>query len=437
MIRRACRELIERILQLPDCDERARFEAALVGGGGGDLLRQARTRSGGAAGWDDPPPGATPLHVMSMANSRATLALHSGETERARSCCAPACRRQAGSRRCACRWRSRHDRRDSVISGTAARCGPRPSCNRRIATAEREMGRRSVVAAMFAGALSAVTYLRGDVDAALALLADRLDVIERARHAGPDRARLSRHRGELDISRRGRARDGGARIAARTGRGASHAATRVQLADGAGPGARVQQSRIATAADRLADAVGDARGVRSPGVPAVPADLFDRRLAVAAAMGLSLAWRSGRSGGGALAERGSSLRAGPGPQPATASARALQALALHQLGRPGAREPLSEVLSLAEPGRHAMVRREMRILVSRGDRPRGCGRDASAGGRGSAAGRAGRRSRQTVRRRRRDQRAAHAQGGVASCRCSRRAWPTRKSPAPWTSASRR
>jgi len=50
----------------------------------------------------------------------------------------------------------------------------------RLEAAEREMGRRSVLASMLAGVLAAALHLGESTDAAMAVLADRLDVIERA-----------------------------------------------------------------------------------------------------------------------------------------------------------------------------------------------------------------------------------------------------------------
>jgi LuxR family maltose regulon positive regulatory protein len=216
-----------------------------------------------------------------------------------------------------------------------------------IATAEREMGRRSVVAAMFAGTLSAVRYLRGDVDAALALLADRLDVIERV--GMPDPIVLAyRVIVESSIYRGEDARAMEA-LESLHDLGVARAMPRLVFSSLVGQvRAHVQQSRISTAADRLADAIALRTTFEAPAYRPF-LELVDRRLAVATAW-VCLS-RSDPAGAEVALAPLDQVKVGPGRNsPDGLAARALQALALHQLGRPGARDVLSEVLSLAGLG---------------------------------------------------------------------------------------
>ncbi len=337
---------IERILQLPDCDDAARFEAALVSAAAATFRDKPGLIAGALQDWDEPPPGATPLHVISLANSRATLALHSGEAESARQLLCPSI--SAASREPSMRlplafgdmtvalsqiWDGNPMRAESIL---------RPA----IATAERDMGRRSVVAAMFAGTLSAVMYLRGHIDEALALLADRLDVIERVGMPDPILlsyrviAESSMHRGED-----ARAMEA---LEALRDLGVARGMPRLVFSSLVGQvRAHVQQLRLATAAERLADAVA-MRGTFEGPAHRPFLGLVDRRLAVATAW-VCLS-RADPEGAEAALSLFGQLRAGPGRSPDALAARALQALALYQLGRPGARESLSEVLSLAGLG---------------------------------------------------------------------------------------
>ncbi len=338
---------IERILQLPDCDEDARFEGALVASAAAIFCDKPGLIPAALQGWDDPPPGATPLHVISMANSRATFALHSGGAERARkllSLSISAAIREP-SMRLPMAFADMTVALSHIWDGNPMRAEAilQPA----IVTAEREMGRRSVVAAMFAGTLSAVRYLRGDVDAALALLADRLDVIERV--GMPDPIVLAyRVIAESSIYRGEDARAMEA-LESLHDLGVARAMPRLVFSSLVGQvRAHVQQSRIATAADRLADAIALRTTFEAPAYRPF-LELVDRRLAVATA------WVCLSRGDPAGAEVAlaplDQVRVGPGRNsPDGLAARALQALALHQLGRPGARDLLSEVLSLAGLG---------------------------------------------------------------------------------------
>ncbi len=337
---------VERILKLPDCDTGARFEAAMAAAAAAIFCDKPGLVPVALAGWDDPPPGASPLHVMSMANSRATFALHSGDAERARQLLCPCI--SAATREPSMRLPMAFGDMAVALSyiwdGSPLRAEAilQPA----IETAEREMGRRSVVAAMFAGTLSAVRYLRGDVDSALALLADRLDVIERA--GMPDPIVLAyRVIAESSIFRGEDARAIEA-LESLHELGTARAMPRLVFSALVGQvRAHLQQSRIATAAERLADATALRATFEAPAYRPF-LDLVDRRLAVANAW-VCLS-RGDPSGAELALAQLSGVKAGPGRSPDGLAARALQALALHQLGRPGAQDLLSEVLSLASLG---------------------------------------------------------------------------------------
>ncbi len=346
--------VIERILQLPDCNEAARFEAAMAAAAAAIFCDKPGLVPAALRDWDDPLPGATPLHVMSMANSRATFALHSGEAERARQLLCP-CMSSASrepSMRLPMAFADMTLALSHIWDGSPLRAESilQPA----IATAEREMGRRSVVAAMFAGTLSAARYLRGDVDAALALLAGRLDVIERV--GMPDPIVLAyRVIAESSIFRGEDARAMEA-LESFHDLGVARAMPRLVFSSLVGQvRAHVQQSRIATAADRLADAVALRSVFEAPAYRPF-LGLVDRRLAVATAW-VCLSRGDPEGAEVALAPL-DQVKAGPGRSPDGLAARALQALALHQLGRPGARGPAVGSAESREPGRNEMVRRE-------------------------------------------------------------------------------
>jgi len=129
--------------------------------------------------WDPEPPVVSSLDEVSLANCRATLALHSGDNEQVRRLVlgfvagAP---RDAGMR-LSLGFSDLLVGLSYVLEGNADKAVSvmRP----RLSAAERQMGRRSTVAAMLAGPLAAACMLRGDADQALATLADRVDVVER------------------------------------------------------------------------------------------------------------------------------------------------------------------------------------------------------------------------------------------------------------------
>ena len=188
---------IERILQLPDCNEAARFEAAMAAAAAAIFCDKPGLVPAALQGWDDPPPGATPLHVMSMANSRATVALHSGEAERARQLLCPCM--SSASRESSMRLPMAFADMTLAISSylgrqpVAGRGHPATGHgDRRARDGSPQRGRRDVRGHAVGRQVPAWRCRRG------ARAAGRPPRRNRARgHAGPDRARLSSHRREL------------------------------------------------------------------------------------------------------------------------------------------------------------------------------------------------------------------------------------------------
>jgi LuxR family maltose regulon positive regulatory protein len=339
-------EAIERIRQLPGRDEKAEFEAALISATAAVFCDKPGLVTEELGGWTEPPAGMTPLHSVSLACVRAMLALHHGEAESARATllpCLSATIREP-SMRLPLAFSDVVVAVSHIWEGNPVRAAGllRPA----LVQAEQDMGRRSVVAAMFAAVLSAAEYLRGDLDGALALLANRLDVIERV--GLPDAIVLAyRVLAETAMIRGEDARAMDA-LQALHELGVARGMPRLVLAALVGQvRLHVQHSRIETAAGRLAAAVA-LRAVFDEPAHRPFMHLVDRRLAVARAM-ICLA-RGDAAGAEAALSAAEPVPSGLGRSPDALVARALRALALHQLGRPGAREALSEALSLAELG---------------------------------------------------------------------------------------
>lgn len=120
-----------------------------------------------------------PVHAAAYANTLAAIALHGGQSERARRLV-----RHAQGEAASESMRLAHALGRSLIGlshlwdGDAVRA--EGAMREALAQAERLTGRRGVIAAMFAALLAAALFERNQPEAAEALLADRLDVIERS-----------------------------------------------------------------------------------------------------------------------------------------------------------------------------------------------------------------------------------------------------------------
>lgn len=171
--------LIEQISRHPQFDEQCCFEAALVAATAGIFCDKPGLVADALRSWDLAPAGSTPLHVISLANGHAALALHSGDNDLVRRRLLPGV--SAASRDATMRlplgFADLLLGLSHVMDGNAVKAVA--VLQPRLEKAEQEMGRRSALAAMLAGPLAAAFMLRGEHEQALATLADRLDVIER------------------------------------------------------------------------------------------------------------------------------------------------------------------------------------------------------------------------------------------------------------------
>jgi LuxR family maltose regulon positive regulatory protein len=120
----------------------------------------------------------SPLYTVTSLNARALLALHSGETVQARECIAEATRHgDTGSLRLAAGIGRMLLGLSHLWDGDAyqAEAVLRPALSR----AEREEGRRSLRASLLAAVLAEALVQSDQTDSAQALLANRIDVLER------------------------------------------------------------------------------------------------------------------------------------------------------------------------------------------------------------------------------------------------------------------
>ena len=341
---RSVPELIERIRRHPQFDAMCGFESAAISAAAATFRDQPGRVAEALASIAEIPPEATQLHRVSLANCDALRTLQAGDIERARQIiteCAATVPREPLMRlplgfsdlilSLTHMWEGDPEKATSVL---------RP----RLEAAEREMGRRSVLASMLAGVLAAALHLTEQTDAAMAVLADRLDVIERT---GFSDSLILAYRVLAEVA----ARNGDERRALDALQslheiGISRGIPRLQVAGLAGQ-VRVHLfgSRIETAADIVASIVKLRPSVEQPEFRPF-LRLFDRRLAIADAS-VKLA-RSDASGAEAVLASAGDVPACLRFNPDVLTHRALKALAAYQGGRPGALEQLNEVVSLAE-----------------------------------------------------------------------------------------
>jgi LuxR family maltose regulon positive regulatory protein len=216
----------------------------------------------------------------------------------------------------------------------------------KLLSAERELGRRSTLAAMLAGPLARAHMLRGDADAALATLAGRIDVIERG--GLPDPAVLAYR--TLAAIATGRGDDARAVevLAAMYEFGARRELPRVMFVSLA------DQIRLHAAQGRVDTATGLLAQLGAFGaVLEQPAYLpfrwyYERMRSLATTYALFAASDLEGAAGALVAWIDAGLMAQRGALALTA--RAMLALIDHARGRPEARERLAEVLSLADLG---------------------------------------------------------------------------------------
>jgi len=169
----------EKVLRDPSTDEPMQFEAALVATCAAAYADRLGVIPKVLARWPEPPIRLNlPIHLIAYANTLAVVALHAGETEKVRQLEAgvPATSTEASFQMAFALGRLLVTM-SHLWDGNAykAEAALLPALNQ----AERESGRRSIVATLYAAPLAAALYDRGKLAAAKALLANRLDIIER------------------------------------------------------------------------------------------------------------------------------------------------------------------------------------------------------------------------------------------------------------------
>lgn len=155
------------------------FEAALIGACAAAYADRPGIVPAMLARWKEPPMDLKdPVHAVAYANNLATMALYEGDTDKARRLEAHVpVRPQNKSLLLALALGRMVVGLSHLWDGNAykADAALRPA----LIDAERSAGRRSVLAGMFAAGLAAALFERDQPAAAQALLANRLDVIER------------------------------------------------------------------------------------------------------------------------------------------------------------------------------------------------------------------------------------------------------------------
>jgi LuxR family maltose regulon positive regulatory protein len=337
-------ELIGRIRRHPQFDAMCAYEAEVISAAAAIFCDQPGRVAVALAELGEPPSGATALHLGSVANSRALHALHSGDT--------------LGARRIVLDLQASAKREPSMRAmlgfadvalgltylweGNPVKAGEvlRP----RLENAEREMGRRSVVAALLAGVHSAALYLQGELGSALEVLADRLDVIERA--GLPDSLILAYRVIAEGAWRSGDERRALDALQSLKDLGAARAMPRLQAASLADQARlHVNAGRVETAAELVAELAAIRTIFEQPELRPF-LRLFDRRLAnVDAAVKLA---RFDAEGAAKTLEATNDIPEWLRFNLDALTHRALRALVAIQRGESGAREQLEEVASLAE-----------------------------------------------------------------------------------------
>lgn len=338
--------LIRQIERHPQFTAESRFDLALIAAAAGVFRDKPGDVADALRDWDSAPPDAMPLNVMSLANSQAALALHSGENEQVR-------RRLLTS--------VSSDRRESgtrlplgfadLLVGLSYLMDGNPGqaisvLQGRLEQAEGETGRRSPVAAMLAGALAAARMVRGEPEQALAALADRLDVIERV--GMPDPTMLAYRSLAAIAMRRGEEARALEILAALYQFGVARDLPRVLLVSLAEQ-VRLHslQGRVETAFELLVQV--DALRTVFDAPAYLPFEWYYRRTRSIAA-GYACLARSDLEGAEQVLRTAADVPLHARRAPMVLVARALLALVMHERRRPEALETLAEVLSLADLG---------------------------------------------------------------------------------------
>jgi len=338
--------LIEQIERHPQFNADSRFDVALITAAAAVFRDKPGDVAEALRDWDTAPPGATPLNVMSLANSHAVLALQREENEQVRRrllTSVSSTRRDAGLR-LPLAFADLLVGLSHLMDGNAGQAVT--VLQGRLELAEREAGRRSSPAAMLAGALAAARMVRGEPEQALATLADRLDVIERV--GMPDPTMLAYRTLAAIAMRRGEETRALEILSALYQFGVARDLPRVLLVSLAEQ-VRLHsvQGRAETAFELLAQVDALRTAFDTPAYQ--PFDwLFRRTRSVAA--GYACLARSDLDGAELALRTAGDVPIHARRAPMVLVARALLALVIHERQRPEAREMLAEVLSLADLG---------------------------------------------------------------------------------------
>ncbi|HXX86076.1 MAG TPA: LuxR C-terminal-related transcriptional regulator [Casimicrobiaceae bacterium] len=169
----------ERVLREPETSEAIQFEAALVATCGAAMSDRLGLIPKFLDRWQKPPLELEmPVHTVALANTLAVVALHEGATERVRQLIGEvpvaadndSMKLPFGLARLLIGMSHLWD--GNAYKTEAALL---PALNK----AEGEAGRRSIIASLHAAPLAAALYEHGQIPAAKAMLANRLDLIER------------------------------------------------------------------------------------------------------------------------------------------------------------------------------------------------------------------------------------------------------------------
>ena len=170
--------LVARILEHSDVREVLRFECALISIGAAYYADEPDRCIALFAPWAETPPSREPKLLRMHANRLAMLAILQGDPAEARRHLQSAPRREAGRPLdYSMRWSEFVNGLSYLWEGQVLLGEDvlRPA----LLSTEATLGRRHPLACMFAALLAAIAYERDRLDEAAALLANRLDVIER------------------------------------------------------------------------------------------------------------------------------------------------------------------------------------------------------------------------------------------------------------------
>lgn len=172
-------KLIEDIALHPQFDDDRRFEAAVIMAGAAIFCDEPDRLAAALQALESIPDSATELHAIAVVNARATLFLHRGQSNEVRRVLWPPLTStpRDASMRLALGFADLVFGLSHVVEGQPLKAIA--YLQPRLQSAERELGRRSTIAAMLAGVLAAAQFVCDLPDQAIATLADRLDVIER------------------------------------------------------------------------------------------------------------------------------------------------------------------------------------------------------------------------------------------------------------------